>query len=180
MNQSLNKRVFILNGVHRSGKDTFVRYLNDIGIYAVHYSYVDFTREMLKSKGIDINNKSNKLRKLLCDVNNALEEYDDIPFKDCLDIVDNFYQGWLEGDWLFIDCREPKKIERLKQAVNAKTVFIKSNEAITANNSADKAVASDYKYDYAIENIGTLEDFYNNISLFLNEFIHEDDDSLEE
>ena len=135
---------------------------------------------MLKSKGIDINNKSNKLWKLLCDVNNALEEYDDIPFKDCLDIVDNFYQGWLEGDWLFIDCREPKKIERLKQAVNANTVFIKSNKAITANNSVDKAVTSDYKYDYAIENVGTLEDFYNNISLFLNEFIHEDENLSEE
>ena len=81
---------------------------------------------------------------------------------------------------MFIDCREPKKIERLKQAVNANTVFIKSNKAITANNSVDKAVTSDYKYDYAIENVGTLEDFYNNISLFLNEFIHEDENLSEE
>ena len=156
----MSKRIFILNGVHTSGKDTFVKYINEYGIDAVHYSYVDFTRDMLESKGINIKDKSNKLRKLLCDVNNALEEYDDIPFN-------NFHQNWLEGDWLFIDCREPKKIERLKQALNAKTVFVKSNKTITADNSADKAVAENYEYDYVVQNTGSLDDLRNNTIDFI-------------
>ena len=155
----MSKRIFILNGVHTSGKDTFVKYINEYGIDAVHYSYVDFTRDMLESKGINIKDKSNKLRKLLCDVNNALEEYDDIPY--------NFHQNWLEGDWLFIDCREPKKIERLKQALNAKTVFVKSNKTITADNSADKAVAENYEYDYVVQNTGSLDDLRNNTIDFI-------------
>lgn len=77
----MTKKIFILNGVHTSGKDTFVKYINEYGIDAVHYSYVDFTRDMLESRGINIKDKSNMLRKLLCDVNNALEEYGDIPLR---------------------------------------------------------------------------------------------------
>lgn len=152
------KRIFILNGVHSTGKDTFVKYINNFGIDAVHYSYVDFTRNMLDSVGVDINNKTDKIRKLLCNINNALEEYDDIPFKDCCNVADDFKNDWLEGNWLIIDCREPKKIERLKQKLNAKTIFIKSNKKITADNVADKAVAEDYQYDYIIDNTGTLDD----------------------
>ena len=154
----MNKMIFILNGVHSTGKDTFVKYINSFGIEAVHYSYVDFTRNMLDSVGVDINNKTDKIRKLLCDINNALEEYNDIPFKDCCNVADDFKNDWLEGNWLIIDCREPKKIERLKQKLNAKTIFIKSNKKITADNVADKAVAEDYQYDYIIDNTGTLDD----------------------
>lgn len=167
----MTKKIFILNGVHASGKNTFVKYINEYGIDAVHYSYVDFTRDMLESKGVNVKDKSNKLRKLLCNVNNALEEYDDIPFKDCLSIADNFYQNWFEGDCLFIDCREPKKIERLKQALNAKTVFVKSNKIITADNLADKAVAENYKYDYVVQNIGSLDDLRNNTIDFIKDVI---------
>lgn len=158
MTDKFVKRIFILNGVHSTGKDTFVKYINNFGIDAVHYSYVDFTRNMLDSVGVDINNKTDKIRKLLCNINNALEEYDDIPFKDCCNVADDFKNDWLEGNWLIIDCREPKKIERLKQKLNAKTIFIKSNKKITADNVADKAVAEDYQYDYIIDNTGTLDD----------------------
>lgn len=158
MTDKFVKRIFILNGVHSTGKDTFVKYINSFGIEAVHYSYVDFTRNMLDSVGVDVNNKNNKMRKLLCDINNALEEYNDIPFKDCCNVADDFKNDWLEGNWLIIDCREPKKIERLKQKLNAKTIFIKSNKKITADNVADKAVAEDYQYDYIIDNTGTLDD----------------------
>lgn len=167
----MTKKIFILNGVHTSGKDTFVKYINEYGIDAVHYSYVDFTRDMLESKGVNVKDKSNKLRKLLCDVNNALEEYGDIPFKDCLSIANNFHQNWLDGDWLFIDCREPKKIERLKQALNAMTVFVKSNKIIAADNSADKAVAENYKYDYVVQNTGSLDDLRNNTINFIKDVI---------
>lgn len=93
----MSKRIFILNGVHTSGKDTFVKYINEYGIDVVHYSYVDFTSDMLESKGINIKDKSNKLRKLLCDVNNALEEYNDIPLRIVLISLITFIRtGWKE------------------------------------------------------------------------------------
>ena len=171
MIDNIDKKIFILNGVHSTGKDTFVKYINECGVETVHYSYVDFTRNMLKEAGVDITNKTNKIRKLLCDINNALEEYDDIPFKDCCDVASDFETDWLEGDWLVIDCREPKKIERLKQKLNAKTIFIKSDKKITADNSADKAVAEDYEYDYVIDNTGSLDDLKTNTLAFVKSLI---------
>lgn len=173
MTNKFVKRIFILNGVHSTGKDTFVKYINGFGIDTVHYSYVDFTRNMLDSVGVDVNNKTDKTRKLLCDINNALEEYDDIPFKDCCNVADDFKNDWLEGKWLIIDCREPQKIERLKQKLNAKTIFIKSNKKITADNVADKAVTEDYQYDYIIDNTGTLDDLKANTLDFVKSICFE-------
>lgn len=167
---NLQKRIFILNGVHSTGKNTFVKYINEYDVKTIHYSYVDFTRNILKEAGFNVDNKTNKMRKLLCDINNFLEEYDDIPFKDCCEVANNFNANLIEADWLIIDCREPQKIERLKQELNAKTIFIKSDKKITADNSADKAVAEDYKYDYIINNTGSLEDFKVNILNFLDFF----------
>lgn len=173
---NMSKKMFILNGVHSTGKDTFVKYINEFGVDAVHYSYVDFTRSMLDNAGIDINNKTNEMRKLLCDVNNSLEEYDDIPFKDCCEVAFDFMADFIEGDWLIIDCREPTKIERMKQKFieedyYVKTVFIKSNKPIFADNVADKAVAEEFEYDYIIDNTATLNDFSNNIKTFIKEVI---------
>lgn len=167
MIDNIDRKIFILNGVHSTGKDTFVKYINDFGINAFHTSYVDFTRFMLSEARIDVKNKTDKMRKLLCDVNTALEEYDDIPFKDCCEIANDFNKNWIDDDWLIIDCREPKKIERLKQKLNAKTIFIKSDKKITADNSADKAVAEDYEYDYIIDNTGSLDDLKNNTMEFI-------------
>lgn len=161
----MDKRIFILNGMARSGKDTFVSTLYKLGIEAVHYSYVDFTRFMLNNAGIAIADKTDKVRKLLCDINNTLEEYDDTPFKDCCEIADDFKDNWLEGDWLIIDCRDPKNIERLKKATNAETIFIKSNLNCDVT-SADKAVSKSYEYDYYIDNTGTLTEFERNIEEF--------------
>ena len=163
----MTKRIFILNGMAQSGKDTFVTTLHKLGIETIHYSYVDFTRDMLENAGILTNKKTDKLRKLLCDVNNSLEEYDDIPFRDCCSIIENFIEGFIEGDWLLIDCREPKNIDRLKKCVdtNVETIFIKSNRICNAS-SADMAVSEEYEYDYYIDNTGTLSEFELNIEEF--------------
>lgn len=161
----MDKRIFILNGMARSGKDTFVNTLCKLGIDTVHYSYVDFTRFMLDNVRVAITDKTDKVRKLLYDINNALEEYDDIPFKDCCEMADNFKEDLLEGNWFIIDCRDPKNIERLKKATNAETIFIKSNHNCNAT-SADEAVSKHYAYDYYIDNTGTLTEFERNIEDF--------------
>lgn len=171
-----DKRIFILNGVASTGKDTFVKYINECGVDAVHYSYVDFTRSILDQAGFPVNNKTDEMRTLLCEVNDSLEKFNDYPFIDCCNIAKDFYNNFLEGEWLFIDCREPEKIERLKRATKAKTVFIVSDKPVTASNKADKSVMNGYAYDYYINNTGTLEEFKNNTKKFIysilsNEYI---------
>lgn len=174
MTHKLDKKIFILNGIHSSGKDTFIKYINECGIDAVHYSYVDFTRSMLDQAGFPVNNKTDEMRTLLCEVNNSIEKFNDYPFIDCCNISNDFNNDFLEGEWLFIDCREPFEIERLKNAIKAKTVFIVSDKHITATNEADKAVMNDYTYDYYINNIGTLEDFKINTRKFVNNILSSD------
>lgn len=172
----MKKKIFILNGVHSSGKDTFVEYLKECGVKTFHYSYVSFTKAMLAYWLPDIGTKTIKMRKLLCDVNKALEEYDDIPFKDCLEIAEWFMDDEV-CSCLVIDCREPAKIERLKQALGAETIFIKSDKTVTANNTADIAVLESYEYNYVIDNTGTLDDLESNTKIFVDEVIKRDDRS---
>lgn len=172
----MKKKIFILNGVHSAGKDTFVEYLKECGVKTFHYSYVSFTKAMLACWLPDIGTKTIKMRKLLCDVNKALEEYDDIPFKDCLEIAEWFMDDEV-CSCLVIDCREPSKIERLKQALGAETIFIKSDKPIIANNPADMAVSESYEYDYVIDNTGTLDDLEAKTKIFVDEVIKRDDRS---
>lgn len=51
------------------------------------------------------------------------------------------------------------------------TVFVKSNKIIAADNSADKAVAENYKYDYVVQNTGSLDDLRNNTINFIKDVI---------
>lgn len=172
----MKKKIFILNGVHSAGKDTFVEYLKECGVKTLHYSYVSFTRAMLACWLTDISTKTIKMRKLLYDVNKALEEYDDIPFKDCLVTAEMFMDSEAYN-CLVIDCREPAKIERLKQALGAETIFMKSDKTVTANNTADIAVLESYEYNYVIDNTGTLDDLKSKTKIFVDEVIKRDDRS---
>jgi dephospho-CoA kinase len=164
-----NKLIVILNGNATSGKNTFVEFVNDV-IPTVHYSYVDYTRNMLHDAGIDVDNKSDKIRKLLCDVNNALEEYGDIPYNDCKDVTLDFLSDAYESNILFIDCREPEKIERMKKNFGAITVFINSDVECITTNSADAKVAILYKYDFIVDNTDTLNNLREEVRRFTNEY----------
>lgn len=162
----MNKRIFILNGTARSGKDTFADILQEAGIETVHYSYVEFTRTVLRQLGFNVDEKTEKMRKLLCDINDCFEEYGDIPHKDCVSIANDFKSDKISGKCLLIDCREPKKIERLKNELGAQTIFIKSNTEAISSNKADKAVSTKYVYNYYINNTGTLDEFKHNVMAF--------------
>ena len=60
---------------------------------------------------------------------------------------------------------------QLLQTLNAKTVFVKSNKTITADNLADKAVAENYEYDYVVQNTGSLDDLRNKTIDFIKDVI---------
>ena len=62
-------------------------------------------------------------------------------------------------DWaIFIDCREPKEIQKFVDRLGAKTIFIdRKIEDYNASNHADANVEN-FEYDIVINNNGTLED----------------------
>ena len=72
---------------------------------------------------------------------------------------------------MLIDIREPKEIERAKNTFNAETILIENNRVDVITSNDGDAGVFDYAYDYVIENEGTLEDFKENINVFVDEVV---------
>ena len=164
------KKVFITNGSGGNGKDTFANFL-DKYISVFKYSSIDLVKDMYEHIGIDRNNKTEKKRKLYSDTKDLLTKYDDIPFKDVASIVADFKNNYIEADVLLIDIREPEEIEKAKIAFNAETILIKNDRVDVITSNDGDAGVFDYAYDYIIENNGTLEEFKENIRVFVDEII---------
>ena len=165
----MNKQILIVNGMARSGKDTFAEYLGDI-TSVKKYSSIDRVKAIARLCGWR-GDKTEKDRKFLSDLKVLTSEYSDMPFKDITDMVRTFNNPANHSKVLIIDIREPQEIERAKRDFGAKTVLIKNDrvEMITSN-MADAGVF-DYEYDYVIENNGSLEEFRETVYKFWREVL---------
>lgn len=159
----MKKRIFITNGMARSGKDTFAEMLNKY-VPLGKISSIDIVKEVAMRCGWK-GEKDEKSRKFLSDLKCLMTQYNDYPFDVIKDAVLRFRKGTLY-DVLLIDIREPAEIERAKNEFKASTILIRRNSVqnITSN-SADAGVF-DYDYDYIIDNDGTLDDFEGQIIKF--------------
>lgn len=163
-NASRTSRIFVLNGSPRAGKNTFV---DKIPYSTCHYSYVDLTRRMLDNEGIDYKSKSDSTRVLLETINNTLEKYNDIPFKDICSITDDFIRGQIKYEYLFIDIRKPKNIKRfVDKYKGVRTVFVDDKKPVSDVTESDSLVA-DYKYDFYIDNSGSMENLEKEVIKFI-------------
>lgn len=186
------RKLVITNGTGGAGKDTFCQMvkkeLEEIGFETWRYSYVDFTRNMLHEfADIDTSKKTDKDRKLLAAINRALEEYDDIPFKDCCDLINDFllsFQNRYEPmtdtyekndtDFIFLDVRSPEIINRFKEKYkNVYTVLV-DNGKLTDSTPEDLNVKN-YDYDYMINNTGTLCDLEQQAHDFVTYILNRED-----
>ena len=165
--QNTTNQVFVLNGNPCSGKNTFCEILNDI-IPTLHYSYVDFTRYMLDTVKIDYSEKTEKTRKFLEGVNDCLEQYADIPFKDICDITNDFLNGEIENcRLLFIDIRKPENIKRfVEKFKGARTIYVEDNKPTSTVTLSDSLV-KEFNYDFYIINESGLDQLKNNTIRFI-------------
>lgn len=164
------KKVYITNGSGGNGKDTFAEFLSKY-ISVFKYSSIDLVKEMYESIGIDRNNKNEKKRKLYSDTKDLLTKYDDIPFKDIASVVTDFKNNMIETEVLLIDIREPDEIARAVETFGAEAILIRNpNVEKIESNHADANVEN-YKYDYVIENDGTLEQLDKMAYLFSEQVI---------
>ena len=158
--------VYIINGAPGSGKSTFCQKVIDIvgKNWGYELSTVDLVKEIATDLGWN-GEKTLKNRKFLSDLKDLLTEWNDIPFKHTTKhvriIKEHFDNFNLDSDEaaIFINCREPEEIERLKQALNAKTILIRRDKAEngSVSNHADANVLN-YKYDIEIRNNGDLRE----------------------
>lgn len=164
------KKVYILNGYGTVGKGEFAKAISKL-ISTYKYSSIDLVKEMFEIAGVSKNEKTEKKRKLWSDGKDLLTEYDDIPFKDVMSIVADFKNNKIEAEVLLIDIREPEEITRAVKTFGAETILIRNPNAIKIeSNHADRDVEN-YKYDYIIENDGTLEQLGKVAKLFVCDVI---------
>lgn len=175
----MDKKIFIINGSTRGGKDTFVRLvtteLNDIN--KRFHTVINFDSVgRLKVFESEINrnveetkNKTERYRKFLSDLKKLTDEYCDLSFEDIYDTVRDFKSDDNDAIALFIHIREPKNIERAVKELDAKTILIENkNSKVIATNESDKNIFN-YTYDYVIDNSGRLEELREKVINFVQE-----------
>lgn len=166
-------KYFIINGRPCSGKDTFVNFcLEELGAFGKLISTVDFVKKIATECGWD-GTKDLKNRKFLSDLKDLLTNWGDVPYKKTLQEIDMFkfdldYWDVSDKGIVFIMCREPKEIDRFERELNAKSVLIRraSVEFEQQSNHADSEVLN-HKYDYIIENNGTIDELKEKAKGFL-------------
>lgn len=158
----MKKKIFITNGMARSGKDTFAKFMNEL-IPTKKYSSIDVVKEYMSLLGIE-GEKTEKYRKLLSDMKYALSNYDDIPFKSIQKEIDKFLNS--DDQVMLIDIREPKEIKRACKEFGAKSIFIVNSRVKNITSNSADANVYNYNYDYIIENNGTLDEFKNETKKF--------------
>lgn len=169
----------ILNGYPQSGKDTFANLCDDITmdhddfveeeINVYHKSTVDNVKKALKTLGWDGVEKTPEMRNAMSDLKDLSTKLFDGPFKY---VQRQFHsiKGYNENSILFVDCREPKEIERfVKEIPGTKTLLIDVDRPDNLpGNHADDNVTN-YQYEFVISNRGTIEDLREKAIEFLRQ-----------
>lgn len=172
------KKIFIINGSGGVGKDTFVKLISNF-IPAINYSSVDKVKIIAKQIGWDGISKTDKDRKLLSDLKALTTEYNDMSFNCLKHTVSNFFDI-SSASCLFLHIREPEEIKRAVQEFNAETILIKRNSTQAITTNVSDANVENYKYDYIINNDGTLEDLEIEARKFVYKYIIEEDNDNDE
>lgn len=178
----MNKQIFIINGSGGVGKSTFCRMVEEsLPLFADKFdgvrimpikiiSSVDQIKKIAEFVGWNAKFKTEKDRKFLSDLKSLCSEYNDFIFNYIAAQVKSFREDYKYV--LFIHIREPKEIERVKQAFNAKTILIKRDSVkhITSNKS-DREVF-DYDYDIVINNNGSKDELLDVAEEFCKDLLN--------
>ena len=157
-------KVVVVNGAPSAGKSLFERlceeecsYLRNVagfdGTRPLHIditSTVDFVKEIAYNCGWD-GTKTPENRKFLSDLKALLTQWRNVPYEIIKERVRGLPSTY---DWIvFVDCREPVEIQKLKDGLNATTLLIRREqvENVEASNVSDANVL-DYNYDLTIWN----------------------------
>lgn len=158
-------QVTIINGAGGCGKDTFIKYFTEEAgeKYVSNISTIDCIKKVAREWGWN-GQKDDESRKYLSLMKEAAIYWGDIPYKQMLKEIRYFYSYLANFDvddhgFVFIHCREPQEIQRLKEGIEFPThtlLIRRAGHKIYGNHSDDDV--ENYKYDYIFTNNGTLED----------------------
>lgn len=163
------KKIFIVNGKPRAGKDTFAELLGK-HCRVFKYSSVAKVKQIAAKCGWD-GSKMDKDRRFLSELKRITTEFNDMSYDDVAEKVAYFLKTDF-FDVMLIDIREPEEIERAIEGFGAEAIFIENKNvpAVTTNLSDRNADVEFFEYDHIVLNNGTLEDFEKTVKRFY-EFI---------
>lgn len=164
-------KIVILNGKGAVGKDTFVKMVTEISA-ARNYniqkiSTIDYVKELATLAGWN-GGKTLEDRKFLSDFKDILTKWKDIPYNKVKEKIKN-----ISCDMLFVDCREPKEIERFVKDYHALTVLVQRPTIQIYGNHADDNVEN-YDYDVIIDNSRGLDELFQEATIFVETFVEGD------
>lgn len=173
-------KVVVVNGRPGVGKSEFERlckeqcnlfnrvvgFSNDRRLWIDITSTVDFVKEVATMCGWD-GTKTLENRKFLSDLKDLLTNWDDVPYKMIEHRAKTLPSN---SDWImFVDCREPAEIQKMKERLNATTLLIR-RESVENNETSNHADANvfNYEYDLTIYNNSDIIDLEKKAKDFIN------------
>lgn len=162
------KKIYIVNGKPRAGKDTFAELLSK-HCRVFKYSSVDKVKKIAAQCGWD-GGKTEKDRKFLSDLKKITTEFNDMAYDDVAAKVAYFLKTDF-FDVMLIDIREPDEIERAIEGYGAEAVYIQNINVPSVETNSSDANVDRFVYDIIVPNNGTLKDFDEVVQKFYEMFV---------
>ena len=163
----MEKRIIIINGSGGVGKDTFIELCSNF-TNVKNISSVDKVKEAAAILAGWNGEKDEKARKFLSDLKQLSIDYNDYPLVYIKNQAKEFESNDMQTI-MFVHVREISEIEKVKEAVNAKTLLITNKRVEKIETNKSDANVDKFTYDYYIENDGTLEELKEKAKKFVLE-----------
>jgi dephospho-CoA kinase len=172
-----NIYIILLNGYPRSGKDEFVNIVSD-NYTCYDHSTIDKVKNIAVQMGWS-GVKDEESRIMLSELKKFYIKWFDGPFQDVLKKIANIKGMNHEKCILFIHCREPEEIERLKdycnfdKSLNFFSILVKrpSHEIQDNKNDSDNNI-NNFDYDYEIINNGPIYVYKEKVLKLIEDVLH--------
>jgi dephospho-CoA kinase len=157
------QKICVISGHNGVGKDTFVNFIKDNCPFhtIINVSTIDCVKAAARKLGWD-GIKDEKGRLFLSELKYFANQYYPISLNTVYEAIDENPRA----SCIFVHCREPKEIDKIKEEFDAITVLVKNDNIAAAKNFSDQHV-EDYKYDYIIDNNGSLYDLERTAKEFI-------------
>lgn len=154
----------VINGMARSGKDTFADMCCHLG-KGYQFSSVEMVKYGCELLGWDGEDKCEASRFALSEIAKIADKTFDHRKKFIREKLNVLEESGL-FDYVFIHIREPELIQWAVSELHCKTVLVRNPRVpeITSNES-DKNV-NNFQYDYVVENRGTLAELEGEAEMY--------------
>jgi len=174
----MNKvKVIVVNGLSRSGKDSFIEALRKkVPVLVEHSTIITVWDALLDYNMIDLKKKGPEEREFLAAVKQAWINYNDGPFFEVVHIAEELekeyaFASGIDRVLFAVHVREPKEMRKLKQYFKKRMTTVLIKRPDTKPQPGDEEV-NDWAYDHLVYNDGDLEDLDDKADRFIT-FLNE-------